>query len=148
MNISYPTLPNTFAMQELLTNLNELTDGLLYTSESDYPFDTFLLDATKPIEEQLLEKAKKPKRTHIETRAWKGFFDNYTVAKDWWSDAEKNTAERYRNIVTTVEANAITTDGAKDIKVYRIGTTQVSVYIVVHLPENQYVVLATTAIET
>jgi Nuclease A inhibitor-like protein len=108
----------------LLETLKQASAGLRYTSESDFPFEVFSwpLDTLTP--KKLLAQTGQPKD------------------KDWYGPEEKATVARYQQLVKLLQS------ALSDIQVYRVGETELTVYIVGKTPEGSLAGLSTKVVET
>lgn len=130
--------------EEAITALKEASEGLLYQSESDEPFATFEWkkaegELTGP---QVLKRLRKPAKTPVEEVPLKDFFEPLTSEQDWHGPAEKATVKKYKNLSKVVRKVLA------DAKVFRVGKTQVDVYVAGTTHEGDWAGLKTTAVET
>ena len=110
-------------MSDVLDDLRSASEGLLYPSESDAPFELVRFGAlddiitNRPFKEQTLDQ----------------FFAELLTSDD---------ADRYRALRQTLESRLT------NLKVLRIGSIQVEVYIVGQTTTGAWAGLRTTSIET
>ncbi len=132
-------------MQSIL-DLQNLTSGLFFISESDAPWTTTVLDDTLPLEPQLHALATKtidaPADTPIETREWATFLANAATVQDWMSAEDRATVARYQALKKYVDEQLTET------KVYRIGSVEIDVFVVGHDADCNLIALATKTVET
>ncbi len=131
----------------LVDKLKAASDGLLCMSETDYPFEVVLWSGQEQEQEPLtketvLQLAQKAPDTPVEVVPLDDFFQNATQEQDWYGSEEKETARRYRELVETLKTNL------SDIQVYRLGTTEIDVYILGKTPEGTVAGLQTKVVET
>lgn len=108
-----------------IEQLKRASDGLLWMSESDYPFEVFLWQGQAPLTtEGLLEHIGKPPDATVEVVELDDFFQPATEDLDWYGPEEKETAMRYRQFVETIRKLLPGT------RVYRVGAVEVDVLIV------------------
>jgi Nuclease A inhibitor-like protein len=112
----------------ILDTLKQATEGLLYTSESDYPFDVFSWQTDTLTPKKILMQTKHPKNTPIQVGDFDQFFAQVTQEKDWYGPKEKEIVARY--------------------KVYRVGKIELEVYIVGKTPEGSLAGISTKVVET
>jgi hypothetical protein len=129
---------------DAIAALEKASQGLLYQSESDEPFVSFVW---KKAEGELnaaavLKRAKKPAKTPVQEVALADFFKGLTKEEDWYEAEEKAAAAKYRSLQQMV------TKTLTDAKVFKVGKTKVSVYIVGKTDEGDWAGLKTTAVET
>ena len=127
----------------LKKSLVPLLDQLLYSSESDYPFEFLDLNKKSMDELQQSIKALYPADAPSSTMPGADFFNRYIhkleISGD---DVMVAIAERYRKLQSFLATNS------KDVSVWRFGATQVGVYIVIQTTDSEILVLKTTSIET
>ncbi|MGA7933716.1 MAG: nuclease A inhibitor family protein [Kovacikia sp.] len=126
----------------LLENLKQASEGLLYSSESDYPFTVFSWQVNTLTPEQVLTLTGHPKNTSVQTVDFDKFFAQTTQEKDWYGPKEKAAVVKYQQLIKTLK------DSLKDIQVYRVGDTELDVYIVGKTPTDNLAGLSTKVVET
>ena len=129
----------------LVDKLKAASDNLLFMSEADYPFEVILWEVQEQellTKETVLQLAAQAPDTPVEVVPLDDFFQNATQEQDWYEPEEKETAQRYRQLVETLKTNL------SDIQVYRLGTTEIDVYILGKTPEPTVVGLQTKVVET
>lgn len=113
--------------KDIITSLQKASAGLLYMSESDYPFKSFLWtsQATAPMTNvKILKILNKKPDTIVELRNLDDFFENLVTDDPSYTPEEKETVLKYRNLLKVIKVNM------SDVKVYRVGEIEVEVYIV------------------
>jgi hypothetical protein len=130
---------------QLLEQFKQRSENLLFMSESDYPFTVVLWnwqeqDALTP--EKLLQQTGRCLNTPVEVVDLDCFFRNATTPQDWYGLEEQETLKKYQALVETLKQNL------SDIKVYRLGTIDIDVYIVGKTPSGDYAGLSTKVVET
>ncbi|BAZ16950.1 nuclease inhibitor homolog [Calothrix sp. NIES-4071] len=131
--------------QQLLDKLKQASDGLLFMSESEYPFEVFVWQSPEKqhgSRELVLSKLNMPPDTKVEFVDLDSFFEVATTEEDWHSVEDKEIVKRYQNLVKVIKENL------SDIKVARLGDIDIDVYIVGKTPLNDFAGLATKVIET
>ncbi len=108
---------------ELIDRLKQKSLGLLWYSESDYPFETVYWENVDDIKSKLLELTDCTSETTIEVRELDKFFSQATEEKDWYNDEEMAECKRYQELVHLLKTHLT------DIKVYRVGEVEVNCYI-------------------
>ncbi|WGV23664.1 nuclease A inhibitor family protein [Halotia branconii] len=130
---------------EITEKLNQATNGLLMMSESEYPFAVFLRSnqAQEPLTNQkLLQLTGHPPETSIETVELNYFFRNHAQEKEWYDETQKQNVPKFQSLVKTLKNNLT------DIQVYRIGITNIDVYIVGKTPSGDLAGISTKVVET
>lgn len=121
--------------------LTQASQGLLMPSESEYPFEVFIWAGAELISEKILELTHYPPATSIEEVELDYFFRNVINQKDWHDKIQKENVAKFQNLVQVIK------DNLAEIRVYRIGTIEVNVYIVGKTNDG-LAGLATKVIET
>jgi len=132
-------------MDPILNELQQASEGLLFRSESDYPFeivDMGRADHLNPSPAQLLEMLARPLDTPSETVELPYFFRNMTRVRPEHSDAMRQEAERFQALERLIQ------DKLKDVKVIRLGSVNVEAFILGSTPQGRLVGLKTRLIET
>jgi hypothetical protein len=131
--------------QNLERTLTEAAKDLLYMSESDYPFEYFEWDLSEgnPLTEAQVRKyTDRGADVPVQEVPFADFFGRLTEAKDWHGDEEKATTERYaalRDKLTQLLA---------DVRVFRVGTVEIDIYLAGKSPSGKWVGLRTRSVET
>ena len=126
----------------LINQINQASEGLLWLSESDYPFETVYWENVDDINAKLIELTDCTPETKIEVRELDSFFKRVTEEKDWYEDEEIAECKRYQALVNLLQTHLT------DIKVYRVGQTEVDVYIVGRTESGNLAGLSTKVVET
>jgi hypothetical protein len=133
----------TLSTTEILDQLQQASSGLLYMSESDYPFEVFFWVAVAPMTpETVLKQTGHPQDTPVEVVEFDRFFRSATTPEDWHTAEEQETVAKYRALVETLKANL------SNLEVYRLGTIEIDVYIVGQTPTGYSAGLSTKVVET
>lgn len=128
---------------EIIQQLRQASEGLLWLSESDYPFEVVYWQEEKLIiEEKILQNSNNNLDKTIETKTLESFFKFATKEQDWHDRAEKEEVDRYQNLVKIIQ------EKLTDIKVYRVGKVEVDVYILGTTESGAICGLSTKVIET
>jgi hypothetical protein len=131
--------------QNLEHILTEAAKDLLYPSESDYPFEYFEWDLSEgnPLTDgQVRKYTDRGNDAPVKEVPFADFFGRLTEVRDWYGEEEKQTVERFaalRDKLTQLLA---------DLRVFRVGTVEIDVYIVGKSPSGKWVGLRTKSVET
>lgn len=128
--------------QELINQLSQASEGLLWQSESDYPFQTVEMKDVGDIKSKLLELTDCPADTAVEVKKLDSFFSQATQEKDWYNDEEMLMCKRYQALVNLLKTHFT------NIKVYRVGETCVNCYILGKTKSGAIAGLSTISVET
>ncbi|HUQ31235.1 MAG TPA: nuclease A inhibitor family protein [Pyrinomonadaceae bacterium] len=129
--------------EEIIEELKRTTVGLLFMSESDYPFDIFYMEGqTEMSAEYIRELSGEPADSPVEVKTVDEFFRVAISEPDWKGKAELAVAERYQSLLKLLKENL---DG---LKVYRVGQVNIAVYIVGRAQTGNWLGLSTRVVET
>lgn len=128
-------------MNPQLENLQKASDGLLFMSESDYPFEVvaFSLE-NNTIDEQLQTIAQK--NQPVEHQSLEYFFRNAIKEYPGASESQKESAHQFQALQEALK------NELKDVQVYRLGQVQIDAFIIGQLKDGSYGGLRTKLIET
>ena len=121
--------------------LKKATRGLLYPSESDAPFQTIQWKGSEgPLTKQtVLKLGKHPASARVEQVSLDDFFEELT-GED--SGADPEDAAKFQALRQVIEGQL------SGVKVFRVGETKVTIYIVGKTRDGDLAGLKTTSVET
>ncbi len=125
--------------------LTEATGGLLYQSESDYPFEYVewdLPESQSLTEEQVRRCSGRPPDAPVVVQSLAKLFGRLTEVKDWYGEEETRTAGQYAALKEKLEKELT------GIQVFRIGSIETDVFILGKSPSGKWAGLKTKAVET
>ena len=128
--------------QELVNQISKASEGLLWLSESDYPFETVYWENIDSIESKLLEATNSVGHTMLQVKELDDFFSQTTQEEDWYNDEEMLICKRYQALADLLRTHLT------DIKVYRVGEVEVSCYILGKTESGAIAGLSTISVET
>lgn len=128
-------------MNNITNILKQATNGLLMTSESEYPFKVVTWKSPVLNVTTLLKNAGHPQGTLVKIVGVDDFFKSSVSEEDWHENKEKATVKKFQNLVKILKANLT------NLKVYKIGSKEIQVYIVGNT-SNGIAGVSTTIIET
>ncbi len=124
--------------------LKHAAKGLLYQSETDAPFEFFEWECSDanltPATVRRLGKHKPS--DPVQELALTDFFADLTEDQDWHGRKEKADVKKYRELEKTVRKNLA------DATVFRVGETEIDIYIAGKTSEGHWAGLKTRAVET
>jgi hypothetical protein len=126
---------------EIIDRLKQATVDLVWTSESDYPFEVITWNKGTELTPSALFKDSTVDKS-IETITLTDFFAPALEPEDWYGAEELASVDRYQQLVNTIEANL------SEVKVFRIGEIEIEVYIVGKTADGDLVGLKTQVVET
>lgn len=130
---------------EIIRELRQASEGLLWMSESDYPFEVFYwqgLTKESLTRDRLLQQTNHSPNTPVELRQMSDFFQVALQEEDWHDARERETVKRYRNLVALLDRHL------GSIEIYRVGMVEIDVYIVGQTRSGNLAGLSTKVIET
>jgi hypothetical protein len=129
--------------EQLCEELREATRGLLFMSESDYPFEVVRWEGGGELSpEHLREVAGQDATATVEERTVADFFRVAAGEQEWKGEAELALAKRYQSLARLLE------EKLKDVRVYRVGKRNISVYVVGLSEEGNWLGVSTRVVET
>jgi hypothetical protein len=127
----------------LTDKLADLTDGLFWISEMDYyPFQVFAWETAAITPRQLLLLTHHPPNTPVEVVDFDELFAPALQQRDRQTEKEKATVGRYHILKNFLKYHL------SHIKVYRVGTGKVYIYIIGTTRDENLAGLSTVAVET
>ncbi|MEL6138842.1 MAG: nuclease A inhibitor family protein [Cyanobacteria bacterium J06626_23] len=128
----------------LIQQLQTLVDGLLWSSESDYPVEVVCWAARcQPLTAQdVLLLGQHSPDAAIEIISLDHLFRRVTVKHDWHSEEETAQVERFQQL-----KQRLSTD-LRDVQVYRVGEVEITVYALGHAKDGQILGIRTQVVET
>ncbi|MEO0801848.1 MAG: nuclease A inhibitor family protein [Cyanobacteria bacterium J06642_2] len=130
-------------MSETVERLQTATAGLLWTSEADYPFEVFeWTDGTELDRDALLNFLALPPDTQVECMEVDRFFEKAMRDRDWYDEVESARAQKFRDLVAMLHQTL------SQIRVFRLGTVEIDVYIVGRSAQETWAGLHTHIVET
>lgn len=130
-------------MEPGLQKIKDAASGLLYLSESDYPFEAVHIQAdASSLGDHLLAHSGKPKGTQVEPITLEHFLRNMVKVYPGATPGQQQTAQRFQYLQQVLQ------EELTDINVYRIGSIQVDAFIIGKLNDGTYGGLRTKLVET
>ncbi|MBU7585871.1 MAG: nuclease A inhibitor family protein [Nostoc sp. TH1S01] len=125
--------------------LKQTSNSLLMMSESEYPFEVIFWSGEGQqtlTNQKLLQLTGHPLETPVETVELDYFFRNSAEAKEWHDEIQKQDVQKFQALVKTLKENLT------DIKVYRLGTINIDVYILGKTVSGDLAGISTKVVET
>jgi hypothetical protein len=129
---------------ELVRDLERLTEGLLFMSESDFPLAVVFWrqPGGNPTARRLAALTGEPHPDLAQLMTVDEFFANAATARPWYNAEEQAIARRYAALVHYLKTRLT---GAR---VFRFGRIAIHAYVVGTTRNGDWIGLATTQIET
>lgn len=129
--------------EQIVGELEAASEGLLFMSESDYPFEIARAEGSTEISPAMLRHlASASPDADVETQSLEDFFRRAVAEADWHGERERLLAKRYQSLLVLLRENLT------EPRVYRVGRTNISVYILGKSFEGNWLGLATRVVET
>jgi hypothetical protein len=124
--------------------LLQAAEGLLYPSESDYPFEyvEWQTPSNKLSKKEMRQLSGLSTGVPVQTLSLDKFFEPVTQIQDWYGEEEKAGAEKFKNLKQVLESNL------QDIQVFKAGKIEATVYIVGKDAQGKRTGLSTKVVET
>ncbi|MGB7892988.1 MAG: nuclease A inhibitor family protein [Microcoleus sp.] len=127
----------------IATQLKQTSKGLLFLSETDAPFEVISWPAQGELTPaKLLQLTNHPPDAPVELRTVDDFFAIATAQEDWHDREERETVQRFQNLVSILKQNL------SQLQVYRVGSVEIDVFIIGMTPGGEWAGLATKLVET
>jgi hypothetical protein len=127
---------------QLIEELKKATHGLTFMSESDYPFEVFRWDRAEPTPDFLRGLTKQDASAPVETQTPAEFFRAAVSEPAWKGEADLLVARRFQALMHLLE------ESLSDLKVFRVGTINMPVYIAGRSASGAWLGLSTRVVET
>ncbi len=127
-----------------LREIQTAIKGLLYTSETDSPFELVYWkkqDSTRRSAD-LLSAIGKSSGLPIENVGLGEFFHDLIQVHDWHDAEAKKTVVKYVNLLSVLKEHLT------DLKVFKVGVAEIDIYFVGRTVEGDWAGVMTTAVET
>lgn len=129
--------------EELFGALKEATEGLLFMSESDHPFEVIRWDGSKQLSPDYLRRAAgADSSARVEETTVEEFFRVPAGEQDWKGETQLAEARKFQRLRNLLE------DNLTSIKVYRVGEINIGVYVVGMSAEGNCLGVSTRVVET
>jgi hypothetical protein len=129
---------------DVLQALRAATDGLLYMSETDAPFELVHWHSSEPTltSVSLLKLIGKSYGVPVEEIGLDEFFQALMEDQDWHDEKAKRAVQQYRQLLVVLKQNLA------DLKVFKIGEVQIDIYLVGRATDGDWAGIKTEATET
>ena len=131
-------------LNNVLLDLQTAITDLLYTSETDAPFEIVHWKKQDTIGStaDLVDSIGKSSGLPIEEVGFEDFFRDLIQDREWHDADGKKTVEKYRNLLTVLKEHLT------DPKVFKVGEFEIDIYIVGQTTTGGWAGIMTTAVET
>ncbi|MEG4210461.1 nuclease A inhibitor family protein [Microcoleus sp. S13_B4] len=127
----------------IATQLQQASEGLLFGSETDAPFEVIHWptqgELTPP---KLLQLTNHLPDAAVEIISVDEFFDAATQEEDWHDEEEREIVKCFQNLVSVLKQNL------SQLQVYRVGSIEIDAYIIGVTDGGGVAGLSTKLVET
>ena len=128
---------------QLIEELKRATEGLLFMSEADYPFEIVRLEGTVELSQQYLRELGGAKAdAPVQSKTVDEFFRAAVSEPEWKKGEELAVARRYQSLLRLLKENLT------ELSVYRIGQIKMHVFILGRSGEGNWIGVRTRIVET
>lgn len=127
---------------EIIDRLQQATLDLLWSSESDYPFEIVTWQHGTELNPTALFRDREQPDRSIQTIQLADFFAPVLTVENWYEAAELQQVDRYTGLLHAIESHLT------EVMVFRIGEVEIAIYIVGKAPTGDLVGLKTHVVET
>ena len=128
---------------DAMPRIAKATDGLLFSSEADYPLEPFVWTDTAPFSPDALYKLTTlPPSTPVTKEDIDDFFAPMLSPASGDTPAARKRRTRFRKLVRLLRQHF------SDLAVYKLGTVEMPTFIVGRLANGTVAGLRTTVVET
>jgi hypothetical protein len=129
--------------ESIATQLKQASEGLFFLSETDAPFEVISWQTQEELTPaKLLQLTNHPPDAPVELRTVDEFFTIATQEEDWHDQEERETVQRFHNLVSVLKQNL------SQLQVYRVGSVEIDAYIVGVTDGGGWAGLSTKLVET
>jgi Nuclease A inhibitor-like protein len=126
----------------IIDRLKQATTDLLWSSESDYPFEVVSWEPGTELNPSDLFSNIYDTDLAIDSIALLDLFEPVLTIKDWYEQTELDLVDRYTNLLDLINTNLT------EVEVFRVGEVEIDIYIIGKTPTGNIVGLKTRSVET
>ena len=127
---------------EVIDRLKQATTDLMWSSESDYPFEIVSWELGVDLTPSDLFSNIYDTDLAIESIPLIDLFEPVLTIEDWYEQAELDLVDRYTNLLDSIDNNL------SEVQVFRVGEVEIDIYIIGKTPTGDIVGLKTLSVET
>jgi hypothetical protein len=129
--------------EDVMEELKEMTEGLLFMSESDYPFEIVCWKGLTEITPQYLRgREGQAEDAPVERVSVDEFFRVAISEDNGRAEESRSAAKRYRELAELMR------EQLEELRVYRVGEINITVYIVGRAQTGHWLGVSTHVVET
>ncbi len=126
----------------IIDRLKQATTDLLWSSESDYPFEVVTWELGIELTPSDLFSNIYDTDLAIKSITLIDLFEPVLTIEDWYEQAELDLVDRYTNLLDLINTNL------SEVQVFRVGEVEIDIYIIGKTPTGDIIGLKTRSIET
>jgi Nuclease A inhibitor-like protein len=126
----------------IIDRLKQATTDLLWSSESDYPFEVVSWEPGTELNPTDLFSNIYDTELAIESITLLDLFEPVLTIEDWYEQAELDLVDRYTNLLDLINTNLT------EVEVFRVGEVEIDIYIIGKTPTGNIIGLKTRSVET
>jgi hypothetical protein len=127
----------------IATQLQQASEGLLFLSETDAPFEVITWQTPGELTPaKLLQLTNHPPDAPVKVVSVDDFFAIATAEEAWHDEEKEETVKRFQHLVSILKQNL------SQLQVYRVGSIEIDVYIMGMTPGGEVAGLSTKLVET
>jgi Nuclease A inhibitor-like protein len=127
---------------EIIDRLKQATTDLLWSSESDYPFEIVSWELGIELTPSDLFSNIYDTDLAIESIPLTDLFEPVLTIEDWYEQAELDLVDRYTNLLDSINTNLA------EVQVFRVGEVEIDIYIIGKTSTGDIIGLKTRSVET
>jgi len=127
---------------EVVRSLERASEGLLFPSESDFPIKALRFGVVEPTPEALLRDQGLSADQRVELSDVGSFFEGLTEAPADASEGDRATAAKFSALRSLLETEL------SDLRVYRVGKTDISLFVLGRHSSGEWLGITTQVVET
>ena len=127
---------------EIIDRLKQATKDLLWSSESDYPFEIVSWELGIELTPTDLFSNIYDTDLAVESITLTDLFEPVLTIEDWYEQSELDLVDRYTNLLDAINTNLV------EVQVFRVGEVEIDIYIIGKTPTGDIVGLKTLSVET
>lgn len=125
----------------IIDRLKQATTDLLWSSESDYPFELLTWERNTELTPADLV-SDLTDDDHVKSLSLTDLFSPVITVEDWYKAEELALVDRYQALLQTIESNL------SEIQVFRVGEIEIAIYIIGKTTTGDVIGLKTLSVET
>jgi Nuclease A inhibitor-like protein len=126
----------------IIDRLKQATTDLLWSSESDYPFEVVSWEPGTDLNPADLFSNIYDNELSIESMTLADLLAPVITVEDWYEQAELDLVDRYTNLLDLINTNLT------EVEVFRVGEVEIDIYIIGKTPTGNIIGLKTRSVET